>query len=72
MPNSISFDVQFSKQDILDILAPAEVGFLNVKGTYTYNSDTTNEWMMNAVAQAFPPIGEEAEANGCIQPCPKR
>lgn len=53
MPNQISFDVQFSKSDILKILKSKDTTNLIVSGTYSYHPEMgTNVWLMNATAEA--------------------
>ena len=74
--NQLSFDVQFSKEDILRVLENPAVTDLVVYGTYTYTPELgINVWTMNAFAEGADNGNKNLGspiAVGCIKPCPSK
>ena len=73
MPNNLSFEVEFTRQQMENMLATPSVETIVVSGTYTHNPGN-GMWNMQAFAEGFNadksemlPTREEA----CIQPCPR-
>jgi len=73
MPNQLSFEVEFKREDLLEILDNPNAELICVYGTYTYRPDVgKNAWAMDAFAAGcdktktiFAP-----QKIGCIKPCP--
>lgn len=73
MPNQLSFDIEFTRADIQQILDNTDVTDIVVWGTYSYNPNLgQNYWEMNVQAQ-----GTDSNKSligtivlGCIKPCP--
>jgi hypothetical protein len=79
MPNQLSFDVQFSRIQLEEILKDPTVTDVVVSGTYTYRPDLgQNVWEMKAAGEGVSSNttsrGIAANATGpvipCIKPCP--
>lgn len=72
MPNSLSFDVQFTKAQMLNLVNMEGTAYISVSGTYTYRPDLgTNVWELTAkghscdATKAIQGAGEDP----CIKPC---
>ncbi len=77
MPNQLSFDVQFSRTQMEEILKDPNVTDVIVYGTYTYRPDLgQNVWEMKAFGEGSnsnKAAGAESASSPvipCIRPCP--
>ena len=81
MPNQVSFDVQFSRTQMEEILKDPNVTDVIVYGTYTYRPDLgQNVWEMKAAGEGVnnnkTAVAESTQMNAsgrvipCIRPCP--
>ena len=71
MPNELKFDVEFTRDQIEDLLKDPAVQYVNVSGTYTHLGQ--NSW--STLAEAYGTDNKkdrtaaETKQADCIKPC---
>lgn len=71
MPNQLSFEVEFSRSDIEDILSDQNVTSILISGTYVH--DGGGQWTMEAIAEGLDSTKSLLNTSKdaiCIRPCP--
>lgn len=73
MPNQLSFEVEFSREQILDLFKDPEAAYLVVSGTYIHNGGGV--WKMVSQAEVldkdYLKLPNRSAPPTCIQPCPR-